>query len=627
MNAGAGSITRRDFGAVLLGAGASAAFPRSALSQGAASAAAHGLVAFGELKYPADFAQFDYVRPDAPKGGRIVLQPSARLYNQNFNTFDTLNMYVLRGNGPLGMTSTFATLLESSTDETGSAYAYAASSVERLDDGSTLRFVLDERAVFHDGTPIRASDVVFSIEILRENGHENLASDLRGVESVEAEDDATILVRLAEGTGRNLPLIVAAGVPIFSAAWWEGRDFQGSLSEAPLGSGPYRVRDYRFGSYIDYERVEEFWAADLPALRGRYNFDLVRYEYYRDRNAAFQSFTAARTLFREEFTSRVWASDYNFPAISDGRVQRLELPDGSPAGGQSWFLNSRREKFHDRRIRQGIGLLFDFEWINANLMFGSFARSASFYEKTEYKAEGLPGPDELALLEPLRAQLPAEVFGEVPVPPVSDGSGRDRALSRRALDLFTEAGCTLAGGRLSLPNGEALTIEFLDDDNSFEPHHNAFIANLRRVGIEATYRVVDASQYTDRTRNFDFDATVSRFSMPLYPNDFIRQFFGSRSANSPGSYNLAGVADPAVDVLLTAVIGAATPEAFRTANRALDRLLRVQHYVIPQWHKDAHWLAFWNIYDRPEKKPLYDSGVLDTWWFDEAKARAIGMAT
>ena len=327
---------------------------------------------------------------------------------------------------------------------------------------------------------------------------------------------------------------------------------------------------------------------------------------------------------REEFTSRNWAVDYNFPAITDGRVKRLEIPDESPSGGQGWSFNTRREKFADPRVREGIGLLFDFEWTNANIMYNSFERSQSFYEKTDYKATGLPGEDELTILEPLRDDLSPKVFEEAYVAPVTDGSGRDRNQARRAMEVFTSAGCRVEGGRMLLPSGELLTIEFLDDDNSFEPHHNAFIGNLRRLGIQATYRVVDASQYTLRLRDFDFDMTVSRFSMPLYPDRFIRQMFGTQSANTPGSYNMAGIANPAIDTLLDKVVEAKTPEEFTAANRALDRILRAEHYFIFQWYKPSRWVAAWDYYDRPETTPPYDPGILDTWWTRPDRVEATG---
>jgi microcin C transport system substrate-binding protein len=421
-------------------------------------------------------------------------------------------------------------------------------------------------------------------------------------------------------------LTIATSCPIFSAAWWKGREFGESLSEAPLGSGPYRVGKFDFGSYIDFERVDDFWAARKPVMVGRYNFDRIRYEYYRDRNASFEAFKAGRILFREEFTSKSWALDYNFPAVEEGRVKRDVVPDETPSGGQAWFFNTRREKFSDPRVRQAIGLLFDFEWTNANLMYDSYERSASFYEKSEYKASGLPGEAELAIMEPLRDSIPASAFEEPYVAPVTDGSGRDRDQARRALAVFGEAGCKLEGGRMLLPSGEPLTIEFLDDDNSFEPHHNAYIRNLRRLGIEATYRVVDASQYTLRRREFDFDMTISRYTMPMYPDSFIRQIFGSSSAASPGSYNLAGVANPAIDAVLDRIVAAETQEEFKTANLVLDRILRAEHYFIFQWHKAERWLAFWDHYDRPRTKPRYDTGVLDTWWTRPDQVAATGMS-
>ncbi len=618
------ALGRRDF--LALGAASAAApfLPKNLLAQAPTNTPLHGLAAFGELKYKPDFPHLDYVDVDAPKGGRIVTQTPSWAYNQNPNTFDTLNMYVLRGNGALGMSLTFATLMTSTTDEIGSVYAYAAETIAVDEDRRELRFTLDAEAQFHDGTPITPQDVVWSMETLKEFGHENLATYLRQIEAVEAVDERTVLVRIPADAGNATILTIAAGCPIFSKAWWEGRRFDATLSEAPLGSGPYRVGPFSFGTYIDFERVEDFWAAERPIFRGRYNFDRIRYDYYRDRNAAFEAFKAGRILVREEFTSRNWAVDYNFPAVTDGRVKRLEIPDERPSGGQGWSFNTRREKFTDPRVREGIGLLFDFEWTNANIMYNSFERSQSFYENTEYKATGLPGAEELAILEPLRDELSPKVFEQAYVAPVTDGSGRDRNQARRAMEIFREAGCRVEGGRMLLPSGEPLTIEFLDDDNSFEPHHNAFIGNLRRLGIQATYRVVDASQYRQRVRDFDFDLTVSRYSMPHYPDRFIRQFFGTQSANAPGSFNMAGVANPAIDKVLDKVVEAKTPEEFTAANRALDRILRAEHYFVFQFYKPTRWVAAWDYYDWPETTPPYDPGILDTWWTRPDRVEATG---
>lgn len=618
-------IGRRDF--LMLG-GAALAVPllaRDAFAQLETETPLHGISPFGDLKYGPDFEHFDYVNPDAPKGGRLSTQLAQWSYNQAPDTFDTLNAYVLRGNGAAGMGLTFATLMLGSADEMGAYYGYAAESVTVSEDRLTWRFRLRPEAVFHDGTPITADDVAFSIEILRDEGHENLASTLRQIEEIEAIDDHTLSVRILPTAGISTVFTFAAGCPIMSRAWWEGRTFDATLSEGPLGSGPYRVGRFNFGTFIEFDRVDNDWAADLPVMRGRYNFDRLRYDYFRDRNASFEAFKAGVILFREEFTSRNWATDYNFPALLDGRVKQAEVPDETPSAGQAWFFNTRRNKFSDPRVRQAIGLLFDFEWTNANIMFNSFERSMSFFEMTEHKAEGLPDEAELALLEPFREELPEAVFEEPYVPPVSDGSGRIRERQREAITMLEEAGCTREGGRLVLPSGERLTIEFLNNSQTFEPHHNAFIRNLQQVGIEASFRIVDASQYSLRTRQFDFDMIVSRHSMSPFPSRGIRQSFGSETANAPGSLNLAGVAHPAVDAILDKIIAAESWDEFRTANRALDRILRAQHYYVFQWYKPTRWLAFWDHYDRPAISPRFGHGVLDTWWTRPDQIRATGI--
>lgn len=618
-------LGRRDF--LMLG-GAVLTLPllaRDAFAQLETDTPLHGISPFGDLKYGPDFSYFDYVDPDAPKGGRISTQLSAWSYNQAPDTFDTLNSYVLRGNGAAGMGLTFASLLAGSADEMGAYYGYAAETVSLGDDRLTWRFRLRPEAEFHDGTQIAADDVVFSIEILRDEGHENLASTLRQIEEIDAPDERTIVVRLHPMAGISTVFTIA-GCPIMSRDWWEGRTFDATLSEAPLGSGPYRVGRFNFGSFIEFDRVEDGWAANLPVMRGRYNFDRIRYDYFRDRNASFEAFKAGVILFREEFTSRNWANDYNFPALLDGRVKQDEVPDETPSAGQAWFFNTRRSKFADPLVREAIGLLFDFEWTNANIMFDSFERSMSFFEMTEHKAEGLPDEGELALLEPFRDELPDAVFEEPYVPPVSDGSGRIRERQRQAIAMLEEAGCTREGGRMLLPSGEALTIEFLNNSQTFEAHHNAFIRNLRQIGIEASFRIVDASQYSLRTRQFDFDIITSRHSMAPFPNRGIRQSFGSEAANAQGSMNLAGVDHPAVDAILDRIISAESQEEFRAANRALDRILRAQHYFIFQWFKPTRWLAFWDHYDRPAVGPRFGHGVLDTWWTRPDRIRDTGMS-
>ena len=615
-------VTRRTALSVIGGGTAAALLPAWGASAGGRS---HGLAVIGALKYPAGFSHLDYVNPNAPKGGRIVTQPSTKAYNQDFNTFNTLNMFVLEGVGAKGMDLTFASLMAASADEAGSVYGYAASEVEVAEDGKLLRFFLRPEARFHDGSPISADDVVFSIETLKTDGHPLISTDLYGVEELVAEDDATVRIRLGPETGLSLPVRVAT-LPIFSRAWWAGRSFRRSLSEPPLGSGFYKVRDFRFGSFIEYERVANHWAEALPVMVGRYNFARVRYNYYRDRVPAFEDFKKGEMTYREEFTSRVWAREYNFAAVAEGRVKRDEIPDGSPSGAQGWFLNTRRPRFADPRIREALGLAFDFEWTNKNLMFNSYRRTASFFENSPLKAEGLPSPTELAILEAYRERLAPAVFKEPYVPPKTDGSGRDRNLRRQAAELLAAAGCEVSGGRLLAPDGSPFRIEFLDDDPIFEPHHNAYINGLKALGIEASYRVVDAAQYTERLKRFDFDITVSRFSMALYPDEGILNFFHSESATREGSNNLAGIADPALDEILKRLVRARTWEEFVTITRVVDRILRAGHYWVPHWYKGTHWIAFWDMFGRPETVPPYDPSIVDTWWFDAERAKAIGKA-
>jgi microcin C transport system substrate-binding protein len=607
-----------------LGAAAAGAplVPHFAYAQ--TGARAHGMAVIGDLKYAAGFPRFDYVNPEAPRGGRIVTQLQQWGTNQDPNTFNTLNSFVLRGVGVAGMGLTFATLMTGSSDEPGSVYGFVASEVEISDDRKAFRFFLRPEAVFHDGSPLTAEDVRFSLETLRDKGHPNIAIDLQqGLASISVEDERTILVTFKPEAGPSLPINVAS-LPIFSGAWWEGRDFQASLSEPPLGSGPYKVADFSFGKHIEFERVADWWADPLPVMVGRYNFDRIRYEYYRDRTASFEAFKKGAITFRGEFTSRVWATGYDFPAVHDGRVIKDEIPDGRPSGAQGWFINMRRPKFSDPRVRLALNYAFDFEWTNKNIMFDSYRRTHSFFENSPLKAEGAPSPAELELLEPLRADLPAEVFGEVFVAPVSDGSGRDREMLQKANELLQAAGCERTGGGLLAPDGTPFTIEFLDDDPSFEPHHMAYIASLKLLGINGTYRVVDAAQYKERLNRFDYDMVVSRFALPLYPDEGIKSFFEAKRADEQGSYNLSGVANPAIDTLLNKVVQSKDWDTFVTTSRALDRVLRSIHFWVPLWNKPTHWFAYWNMYSRPENLAKYDPGVLDTWWYDEEKAARIG---
>jgi len=578
----------------------------------------HGLSAFGDLAYPADFQHFRYVDPNAPKGGSFSQIGPDRQFNQNFLTFNSLNSYILKGDAAQGMELTFATLMVRCGDEPDAMYGLAAEKVRRSADGLTYQFFIRPQAKFHDGTRLTAHDVAFSLNILKAKGHPLISQSLRDFARAEADDDTRVTVSFAPKRGRDVPLFVA-GLPIFSRAYYATKPFEESTLDVPLGSGAYKVGRFEPGRNIEYQRVRDWWGADLPVARGQGNFDTVRFEYYRDRDVGFEGFTAGNYLFREEFTSRIWATRYDFPAIKDGRVNRDVLSDDTPSGAQGWFINTRRQKFADPRLREALINAFDFEWTNKTIMYGSYERTVSVFQNSDMMAKGPPGAQEIALLEPFRSTLPAEVFGEPYLPPVSDGSGQDRAQLRKAAQLLKDAGCVIKDGKRVLPDGERIAIEFLIDEPSFEPHHAPFVKNLGTLGIDATVRVVDPVQYRARRDGFDFDITIDRFGFSATPGDSLRTFFSSQAAALKGSNNLAGIAEPAVDALIDAIIAAQTRPELTTACRALDRVIRAGRYWIPQWYKASHWIAYWDVFGRPAAQPRYFRGIPDTWWHDTGK--------
>lgn len=585
-----------------------------------ANAEAHGMSVFGDLKYPADFKHFDYVNPNAPKGGTFSFIPSVRSYNQSYFTFSSLNAYILKGEGAQGMDMTFAALMVRANDEPDAMYGLAAKSVAISPDKLTYRFTLRPEARFHDGTKLTARDAAFSLNTLKANGHPLIVLQLRDLVKAEAPDESTLVVTFVEKHARDVPLYVA-GLPIFSQAYYATRAFDESTLAIPLGSGPYKVGRFEANRFIEFERVKDWWGADLPVSRGSFNFDVVRYEYYRDRDVAFEGFTGKNYLFREEFTARVWATRYDFPAVKDGRVKLETLPDNSPHGAQGWFINTRRDKFKDVRVREALNLAFDFEWTNKNIMYGAYTRTRSPFQNSDMMASGMPSPDELRLLEPFRGKVPDEVFGEPFVPPVSDGSGQDRALLRKAARSLAAAGLAVKDGKLRLSNGDPFQIEFLVDEPSLEPHHAPYIKNLGVLGIDATLRIVDAVQYRARVEDFDFDIAMENFSMSATPGDNVRPFFTSQAAKTKGSYNLAGISDPVMDALVEKIIAAGNRADLTTACRALDRLFRAGRYWVPQWYRANHPIAYWDLFAHLAKLPRYAQGVgaPENWWSDPAK--------
>ncbi len=575
-------------------------------------AESHGLSLFGDLAMPADFKAFGYVRPDAPKGGALT--------QEAFGTFNSLNGLILKGDAASAIEIIFDTLMTGSLDEPDALYGLVAKSVAVSADKRTYRFVLRREARFHDGSPLTAKDVVFSLLTIRDKGHIALRQALRDLESAVAEAPDIVVVKLAENHSREAPLIVARQ-PILSSAWYASHNFEETTLEPPLGSGPYKVGRFEQGRFIIYDRVADYWGKDLPVNVGQNNFDAIRFDYFGDRATGFEAFKAGQVNLHESFTAAEWATGYDFPAMREGKIKRSEIPDAKISGIQGWFFNTRRDKFKDPRVREAVGLCFDFEWTNKNLMYGSYRRTQSFFENSDMKAAGAPSPEELKLLEPFRDRLPAEVFGEPFLPPVSDGSGQDRALLSRANQLLQAAGCARDGAILKGPDGKPLEFEFLDFSNALERHTAPFIKNLRLLGIDARYRVVDSAQYKERLDNFDFDIFSDRLVMSQSPGEELRALFGSQTAELKGSRNRAGIADPAIDALIAkALVAQSRPELVAIC-RALDRVLRAERYWVAHWYKPTHWIAHWDMFGAPERAPKFDPGVASTWWRDEAKAK------
>jgi microcin C transport system substrate-binding protein len=571
----------------------------------------HGLSAFGVLKYPPGFSHFDYVNPDAPKGGRLSMIGTAGL-----PTFDSFNNYILKGDPAQGLAFLFDSLMTRALDEPDAVYGLVASSAEVTPDGKSVVFHMRPQAKFADGSPVTAEDAAFSFETLKEKGHPSLAIPLRDVVKAEALDPHTVRYTFEGDLTRDLPRIVAT-LPLLSKAYYTEHPFKQTSLDRPLGSGPYEIADFKPGTNVTYKRRPDYWAKDLNVNRGRFNFDELRYEYYRDRTLELEGLLSGIFDLREEFTSVNWATSYNVPALKDGRLIRLTLPDDSPSGAQGFFINTRRDKFKDPRVREALGLAFDFEWSNKNLFFGLYDRTHSFFQNSDMMAVGPPSAEELKLLEPFRDRLPQEVFGKPYLPPVTDATGRNRENLRRAKELLNAAGFA---DYQDPGDGKVLDVEILTFSPSFERIINPYIQNLKKIGINASLRRVDPAQYERRMKTFDFDVTTQRYTMNLTPSVELKSFWGSEAAGIDGSFNLAGISDPVVDALIDKVVAAKTRDELVTATRAVDRVLRTGHYWVPHWYKASHNLAFWNKFSRPSIKPKYDRGVIATWWFDPARA-------
>lgn len=601
---------------ILLSLAACAVLATSAVSANAQNAdPKHGLSVFGDLKYGNGFSHFSYANPDAPKGGALKVP--------GLDTFETVNPFILKGRKePLAESLLFDTLMARAFDEPDAYYGLVAKTVEQPADKSWVAFNIDPRAKFHDGTSITAGDVVFTYNALKKDGHPRYRINFRDVDRAEATSPGRVKFTFKPGIHRDLATRLAA-LPVLSKAYYDKVDFKKTTFVAPLASGPYRVGKYEPGRSITYSRVKNYWAKDLPVIRGRYNFDAVTVDYYRDREVMFQAFFSQQYDFREDFTSRQWATQYDKPAVNAGLVIREVLPDETPSGVQAFILNLRREKFQDVRVRTAIDMAFDFEWTNKTLFYSQYARTNSMFENSTLAAKKPPTKDELALLEPFRGELPEEVFTTPFASPQTDGSGKLRSSLRKASRLLKQAGYRIEDGVLKDAAGAPLKIEFLLFEASFKRIIGPYINNLKRLGIQAYIRIVDTANFKRRQDTFDFDIVIRRIAQPLTPGLEQRNYFGSEFAGVQGSFNVGGVKNGAVDALIEKVVTATSRPALTTAVRALDRVIMWNRYAVMQWYKGAHNIAYWNKFNRPAVSPRYAMGVIDTWWFDAAKAKMI----
>lgn len=620
-------LTRRRFGQLVIGSAATMALPlRDALADVATGVPLHGLSAFGELKYAEGFDHFDYANPEAPQGGTFAFSAPNWAFNQSALTFDTLNTLVLKGNAPPRMNLLYEGLMTSSLDEPDAIYGALAGSVTVSENRLEFDFKLRPEARFSTGDGVTPEDVVFSYETLAENGHPSIQIALRDFEAATVVDERT--VRIAFNENQNYQdAIGVLSLPVLSKAFFEGRTLDDPTDEIIPGTGRYTVGRYAFGRFIEYEKREDYWAKDLGFAKGLDHFQTLRLDFFRERQTALEAFKKGLITFREEFTSKSWATEYDFPAIRSGEIVKREFPAELYPKFQCWALNQRRERFSDTRVRRAINLCFDFVWTNENMFYGLYEHSDSCFENSDFKAEGLPSEAELALLEPLRGQIPDEAFGEAWTQPVSDGSGRDRNHLREALNLLQEAGYERQGGRVLDKSGQPFRLEYLVDDPGFARVYGKFVQTCQTIGLDASIRVVDAAQYTDRTNRFDFDMIGHAAGIsPTPTTNGLRSLFGSETAERQGSSNYPGMASEAVDRLIENVGRVTSRDDLVTAMRALDRVLRARLDWIPNIHSDAHRAAYWDMFGFNERKPDYGWPVESLWWFDEEKAAAIGKA-
>ena len=582
----------------------------------------HGYSMYGDLKYGPNFTHFDYANPEAPKGGQIRLG--------SVGTFDNLNPHILKGIAPPRLAAlVYDTLLGRADDEVSAEYALLAESVEVAADLSWAIYTLNAKARWHDGQPVTPEDVVFSFEILMSEGHPGLRAYYASVTKAEKVGEHKVKFTFDGETNRELPGIVGQ-LPVLPKHYWQSRNFAETTLEPPLGSGPYKIVAVEAGRFITYERVEDYWARDVPVNKGRYNFDRVHFDFYRDQTVAIEALKAGEFDYRSENSSKDWATAYNVEAVKEGRLNKESIEHRRATGMQAFWLNTRRAQFADKRVRQALAYAFDFEWTNKNLFYGQYARSESYFSNSELASSALPQGRELEILAAYRGRIPDEVFTQTYKPPHTDGSGNIRSNLRAAKKLLEAAGWKIVDGALkNEKTGAAMELEILFNRASWERIAAPMVANLQRLGIEATIRIVDRSQYQNRVQDFDYDMIMAVQGQSHSPGNEQSNFWTSAAADEKGSRNFAGVKDPIVDELVERIIASSDRAELVATTRALDRVLLWGHYVIPNWHSKSFRVVSWDKFGKPAQSAPYTSDyfVLPlTWWYDAERAERLEEA-
>jgi len=569
----------------------------------------HAIAMLGPVKYDPGFTHFDYVNPDAPKGGSLRLHA--------LGSFDTLNPYIVRGKPAAGIHHGsglyFETLAKRSRDEPFTLYGLLAERIETSDDRAWVEFTLRSEAAFSDGSPVTVEDVIFSWEILKEKGLPNARATWSRAKSVTGTGPRSVRFTFENNLDRELPLLVAGFMPILSRAWWEGRAFDSTTLEPPLASGPYVIENIDPGRSIIYRRNPDYWGKDLAVNRSQNNFDQIRYDYFRDASVALEAFKAGDYDLRFEGDATRWATQYNFPAVREGEVTLTVLDTGVPSGLNALTFNLRKTEFREARVREAFAYAFDFEWINKALLHDGYVRTSSMFTGSDMAPVGPPAEAELGLLEPWRGKIPDTVFGPPYSPPVTDGSGRPRANLKRAAALLDAAGWTIRDGVRVDTDGTPFRIELTIRRPSNEKLALAFSRNLQRLGIEAAVRLVESAQFQGMIDTYDFDMVFGFWGVTLSPGNEQQNYWSAQNAAQPGGRNWAGVADPAVDAMIDALGAAQDRNALVAAARALDRILMWNHYLLPLYHDPGQRLAHWSYVGRPATVPVYGLRV-DTLW-------------